>query len=231
MAEFYLGIDPGYSARDNTTGLCILCIEQGNLNWMFCNTGLSDEVRLNSLRNLIADNNLINGIGIDGPLAHGLQRIASYRTADAMLSRGLFRTRCKPYQTNSRDGQRLHMEAIRLAELVLRLQQENFLNILEADHLLNIHEKRIVEAFPTAFLRILLEEDIPPVDGERRARTDIYWELTIEGQQLHNLIEHLVPQVVVPEDPAGIDDHENRAALDLRSLRPMCSQQSIRVTW
>ena len=90
------------------------------------------------------------GVGIDGPLAHKLNKVNRYRSADALLSRGPFQKRCKPGQTDSGTGKRLHEHATKLAELLLSLRDDKYIDLRDATHPELIHEARILEVFPTA---------------------------------------------------------------------------------
>ena len=151
MSEYYLGIDVGYARRRLATGLCLITVDQANFAWVCLNTGTDRIQRLNALRNLIPRSTILNGVGIDGPLARRLATVDCYRPAESLLSRGDFQRHCKPGQTHTPVGQRLHHQAIELANLVLQLQKEGYLTVATACHPDAIHQSRIVEAFPTTF--------------------------------------------------------------------------------
>ena len=190
MPEYYLGIDVGWDQKKDTTGLCLISVDQGRLTWQCCKIGTHRDRRLEALRALIPKCATLSGVGIDGPLVQGLEEVNCYRPAEAMLSRGAFRGRCHPGQTSSGNGQRLHRQAIDLANLVLALQREGHCQLEESDpH--GIHPYRIVEAFPDAFLAFLLSEHDFPVDLSDRARSDTLWEITTRHPFLFALMEHL----------------------------------------
>lgn len=189
MPEYYLGIDVGYSNSRPTTGLCLLTIDQTNFRWSNChNTGSGDSERREALRSLVPKGTSLAGVGIDGPLTSHLNVVKHYRSADALLSRGLFQKRGKPGQTNSGTGKRLHEHATRLAKLVLSLETEEYLYVQDATHSDAIHENRIVEVFPTAFLAVLLSDtDFTAISNRfqheripRGKKSDEFWKKAVK---------------------------------------------------
>ncbi len=221
MVEYYLGIDVGYSQRRPTTGLCLLDLNQGRLGWECRNIGLDDATRRRDLQGLIRQGTRIYAVGIDGPLAHNLVQVVDYRAADSLLARGLFQRRCKPGPTNSPTGIALNTHAILLANIVLDLIRDEHLNIEEATHLHRIHNRRIVEAFPNAFLGVLLRAEdfanLPP----RGQRFDCFWTKAVRYRLLENLVRHLAPQTVFDNPVGDITDHDHRAAF-VCALAAMC---------
>ena len=221
MPEYYLGIDVGYSANHNTTGLCLVTVGQTNLDWICLNTGSDSSQRLNDLCNLIPRGTSLSGVGIDGPLVNRLQLVNCYRPAEAMLSRGAFRGRCHAGQTNSGNGQNLHRHATELANLVLQLQANGHLIIDGANHVDAIHHHRIVEAFPNSFLAFLLSLNEIPLGIPRDQRSDEYWAIAAQNRYLHNLIGLLAPGRNLANALAGIGDHDHRAAF-ICALTALC---------
>ena len=191
MPEFYLGFDVGYSQRRRSTGLCLITVDQASFTWVCCNTGTDNDARRNALRELVPCGTNLSGVGIDGPLVQGLGEVNCYRPAEALLNRGRFQGRCNPASSYSRNGQNLHHHATQLAQLVLELQQEGHLALAAAIHPDRIHQYRIVEAFPDAFLAFLLSERDFPVDLADRARSDTLWEIAMRHPFLFTLMEHL----------------------------------------
>ena len=218
--ECFLGIDVGYSLSRPTTGLCLITIDKDRFHWECRNTRTADSQRQKSLRELLpAGANLI-GVGIDGPLASGLQTINRYRVADALLSRGLFQSRCKPGATNSRTGQELHLHANTLARLVMELMG---INLSPASHLGHVHDSAILEVFPTAFLAVLLND--VEIDANKqqfgRKKSDGYWELAVGQGTLFRLVEDLAPQRRLDQSLDSITNHDHRAAF-VCALAALC---------
>ena len=215
MPEYYLGIDPGWSESDATTGLCLITIDQTEFRWELKNTTSRTHQRLADLRRLIPHRTNLKGVGIDGPLASGLRVVSCYRAAEALLNRGLLQERCKLGQTHSGNGQHLHHQASLLANLILRLQNEGHLDLTMAHHPQAIHGSCVVEAYPDAFLAFLLSDrdfDGRQSQNEDDERSDRYWETAVENRYLHDLIERLAPGRLLEERLNDITHHEHRAA-------------------
>ena len=221
MTEHYLGIDVGFSANKATTGLCLLTIDQNSVSWRCQNTWTDETRRKQALRALVPAGTTLAGVGIDGPLASGLTCVQHYRSAEALLTRGAFQTRGKPGQTSSPTGQRLHKHATALAKMALDLEQ---VSILPATHPDAIHEKRIAEAFPTAFLSVLLPEGSFS-STDPRVKSDLYWMRALETGGLHDLLtQTLTPGLVLDEPMDSISHHDARAAL-LCALVAVCVER------
>ncbi len=220
MPEYYLGIDVGYSKPYATTGLCLITLDRDRLLWE-CRNATTDECeRTDDLRGLIPCNAVLRGVGIDGPLGSGLGPVNHYRAAEALLNRGYIKERCNPSPANSGSGPYLHDNATELARLFLALQCEKHCNIAGADHPDAIHQSRIVEAFPDAFLAFLLPSAEMPRGIPRGERSDQYWEVAVAHGYLQALIRRL--ECGVHFDPlASIRNHDRRAAF-ICALSAMC---------
>ena len=90
MPEHFLGIDVGYRATGRSTGLCLLTIDHDRIEWHLSNTSTAEEKRLDDLRRLVPAGTTLTAAAIDGPIASNLGRVSHYRSAEALLSRGLF---------------------------------------------------------------------------------------------------------------------------------------------
>ncbi len=212
MTEHYLGIDVGYSKSKNTTGLCLITLEQGCFKWRCRNTGSEKSQRLAHLRELIPEGASISAVGIDGPLASDFQLVSHYRAADALLTRDSFQKRCKPGNTNSPTGQRLHCHATKLAKLVIELKEEGYLHVENASHPDPIHWSRVVEVFPDAFLGVLFPDRHIQNIQLGRGKSDRFWETAIHHGLLKRLIRHLDPQIRLDKPLHSVVDHDHRAA-------------------
>ena len=163
-----LGIDVGYARKERTTGLCLLTIDDTSIQWRLLNTGTEKSLRRDDLKCLVPKGTALLGVGIDGPLASKLALVEHYRSAEALLSRGLFQKRCKPGQTNVPTGQNLHRHATELAKLVIKLKGAGHLTIAKALHPDPVCGYCIVETFPNAFLGVLLSDDNFPDPRPKR---------------------------------------------------------------
>ena len=228
MPEHYLGLDVGYSKDRRTTGLCLITVDHAHIRWSDRhNTGTDEVERRKALQNLVPKGASIAGVGIDGPLAKNLRKACHYRSADALLSGGLFQKRGKPGQTNSPTGKMLHWHATKLAELLLSLRDEKYIDLRDATHPELIHEARILEVFPTAFLAVLLTDaDHTAVADQyahskvpRGKKSDKFWEKAIEMRALQCLVQTLTG--FKPEGLEAITNHDHRAAF-ICALAALC---------
>ncbi len=113
-------------------------------------------------------------VGIDGPLRPDLTLTRAGRACERRLLRAPFHRHCKPGSTAAPMGQRLHAEATRLARDV------------RATH----PQARLVEAFPTAFLRTMLDADACR-DIPRGRKSQVYWERCVTDGVLRRVIGSL----------------------------------------
>ena len=210
MTIHALGIDVGFAAVGRTTGLCLISINGDSLRWECLNTFTDRERRIGALKQLVPSGTDISGVAIDGPLVPRLLLTEHFRAADSLLSRGPFQQRGKPGQTSSPTGQKLHTHATLLANLVIELQREGQLTVTPATHPNAITTTRIVEAFPTAFLSVLLADDDFFSIG--RNKSDVYWELAVQQGYINSLLQCLIPQVRLTQRLEDLKDHDHRAA-------------------
>lgn len=210
-----LGIDVGFSERAQTTNFCLLTWSDAWIAVRFAPAGSSRTERLAAFHGL-ASGLPLDAVAIDGPLTRGLRVVPHYRSAEALLSRGLFRKRGKPGQTNSPSGQQLHHHATQLAGLVIEHGQ-----IAAATHSEAIHSRRVVEAFPNAFLAVLTPEDrIPEI---RRDATDKYWGVLVDqGDFLVGLLNYLLRNRESNLQLRSVQNHEERGSF-VCALTALCA--------
>lgn len=210
MVAYVLGIDVGYSDSRRSTGLCLISIDEDSFEWQCLNTSTDRDQRLRDLEHLIPKGVSVLGVGVDGPLVPDLKLTKHYRPADALLSRGCFQRRGKPGQTSSLVGQDLHRHATLLAKLALELRDSGLMSIAQSTHSNQIHTCRIVEAFPTAFLSVLLADDDFVPTG--RKKSDAYWDVAVHIGYLSRLIQFLLPGARTSQRIEELTDHDHRAA-------------------
>jgi hypothetical protein len=153
---------------------------------------------------------------IDGPPRSDLNEIGVYRAAERTLTRQLAKHIGKPGQSSSPNGRKLNQAANRVAALLLELGA-----VGPASHEAAIHERAIVEAFPTSFLGVMLDS------GYRRtgqARSDSYFEtLTQEPEdgRLGALLRGLLPERISHTSLSSHTNHDDRAAI-VCALTALC---------
>lgn len=138
------------------SSLCAVSVGPGRCELRFVDVGNDPGVRDEALAEVAWDLS-IAAVAIDGPLVPGLSTTKRYRSAEALLSRGVFQRRGKPGPINGLDGPRLHAVATWWALLV-----SNRLNIVPCPIEGSVSELPIVEAFPNAFLGVIVDDDAFP---------------------------------------------------------------------
>lgn len=210
-----LGVDVGWSSSKKTTGVCLL-------RWT------SDVVRLEPTRVRWQDFRAaqfaqILALAIDGPVRGDLRAISEYRAAERLLTRGLSGRIGKPGQSSSGNGAKLNAGANRVVKRMLSTGKLGL-----AKHKARIHERSFVDAFPTSFLGVMLDESGVPEHG---SRSDVYFRHLLgpngpppsvpESDRLLGLLDRLLPgrrlevslNDKVTDHCGEIRDHDERAAV------------------
>lgn len=194
----YLGIDVGFSASVRSTGVCVIT------------PGRSRSVSVRHVRThetMATVGQLLAGrapraISFDGPLVPGPTSFAvvnRYRDCERLLSGGIFQKRCKPGPTNSPRGQALHRQTTSLANELVTLYPA----------------ATISEAFPNAFLGIMLPDKTFTRPIRRGIKSDVFWKVAVsESGLMKRVLTHLfgaaAPQIY--RECRALEDHDERAA-------------------
>jgi Protein of unknown function (DUF429) len=150
----------------------------------------------------------------DGPLRRGFDAIGRYRTAERMLTRRLARRIGKPGASSAPVGRLLNLHANACASTVLRHCEVEF-----ATHATPIDDRAVVEAFPSGFLGVTIED--PSVLAARRHnRSDLFFLHCCQRGTFGRLIDDLLPGRQA-RDPAKLTDHDERAAF-VCALTALC---------
>ena len=207
-----LGIDVGWSTRCDTTAVCRLLWGEGVVRWKIRRCRAEDPARENTLTDVAGTDRLLS-VAIDGPLRRGFDEIDEYRVAERLLTRGTMRQIGKPGQSNSPNGRKLNCQANYWARIVAKKPISN------ATHDWPVHTKRIVEAFPTSFLGVMI--DNPEEVREDGKRSDWYFRYMANGQGLDKFVGALLPDSRWERPPSEIVDHDDRAAF-VCALTALC---------
>jgi hypothetical protein len=200
-----IGIDVGWSLKTRTSAICRLEWDQLTIRWTIARFRAAEPERSQTIAS-VAGNAVIIAAALDGPLRRGLDEIGHYRTAERMLSRGLNHLIGKPGQSSSPVGKLLNRAANLCAETLLGCA-----TLGEATHEIAIHDRAIVEAFPSTFLGLMLA-DPSRLRSKRGDRSDVYFlSLTADGR-FAALLDRLLPGRRVPHPFGGIRNHDDRAA-------------------
>jgi hypothetical protein len=149
----------------------------------------------------------LQAAAFDGSLRAGFDVIGRYRTAERMLTRRLGAKIGKPGQASAPVGRKLNAAANDCANIVLSQG-----HLLPATHDMRIDVKCIVEAFPSAFLGVLLT-DPTAVTARRTDRSDTFYRYLAQNSTLADLLRALLPGRLLSAPPDGVTHHDDRAAL------------------
>jgi hypothetical protein len=170
-----LGIDVGWSARTRSNAICRLDWDQSTIAWTIKRSRAGDDDRRTAIIECVGDVPIL-AAAIDGPLTKGFPVTGRYRAAERMLTRLLARRIGKPGQSSSPVGKKLNHHANLCARLAL-----DHCSIGPWAHEIAIHEQAVVEAFPTTYLGLMLNEP-ERLSGVRGSRSDVYFtELAADG--------------------------------------------------
>lgn len=165
-----LGIDVGFSAKNKSTGIAIY--DRGRLTTLTC-IGSSARDRADILNG----NLQFDAIAIDGPIVFGEEPPVA-RECELILSRGAFSRRCKPGLSHFGFGLPLRHAATAIAaEMRQRIPTTG----------------TIVEAFPNAFLGVLLSDDDYAALGliKRGSKSDAYYARLAANNGFDAIFDHL----------------------------------------
>jgi hypothetical protein len=201
-----LGIDVGYSETSKSTCFCTIAWDTDDARIDFRLTTANEGQRANAI-DALTNGRRVAGVALDGPLTRGFRTVAYYRAAEALLSRGPLQKRGKPGQTSSPVGQKLHGEALRLADQVIRR-----VRIDRATHHESIDTRRVVEAFPNIYLAALVPESaFMPL---ARNASDAYWDLlATKSDRLMYHMRWLLPGRDIKIQCRAVLNHDYRAGL------------------
>ena len=209
-----LGVDVGWSEKKKTTGVCVITWDRRTVTIKRERIGKDAEHLRDDLKRLTCSQTIL-ALAIDGPLRGTLDEIGVYRDAEMMLTRGFQQSIGKPGQSSSPNGKELNRAANSVAQVVL---SQNLL--AKAVHKARIHDNAVVEAFPTSFLGVMLDEGQHPLSG---TRSDVYFEHLLgpaffrakipAENRLVALLKDLLPGREIRDTFADVADHEERAAI------------------
>ncbi|EKV26278.1 hypothetical protein C882_2856 [Caenispirillum salinarum AK4] len=203
-----LGIDVGWAPNRKSSAVCRLEWTQDAVSWRIVPVGVDLAERRAVVVDMIGPG--ADVCAIDGPIHGSLEIMDRYRLPERLLTRG-FQRIGKPGQSSSPQGRRLNQEATVFAALVLDTGCLGPASFAGA-----IHDRALVEAFPTSFLGTMLEKDGVPEHGQR---SDVYYAHLLgtapapPQDRLAALLEDLLPGRACLQRPAEVRDHDERAAL------------------
>lgn len=209
-----LGVDVGFSTTRRSSAACLLKWGEGQITWTIQRfRAVADEQEAIILA--VAGSGRLEAAAFDGPLRSGFDVIGRYRVAERMLTRRLGARIGKPGQSSTPVGKALNAAANDCAGVVLR-----GCDLVLITHAVRIDDKAVVEAFPGAFLGVLLADPSALV-ASRADRSDVFFRHLAKDGTLEHLLAHLLPGRIIALPLAGVTNHDDRAAL-VCALSALC---------
>ena len=202
-----LGIDVGFSPTKRSSAACCLEWDTQQITWTirrFRALPVEQEATIAA----VAADKLLEAAARDGPMRAGFEVIGRYRTAERMLTGFPLASRIgKPGQSSAPVGKNLNAAANACARVILRRCR-----LGAAKHAIRIDDMAVVEAFPSSFLGVMLN-DPAAVAARRRDRSDRFFEHLAMAETLQNLLGYLLPGRAIMLPFNGVKNHDDRAAL------------------
>jgi hypothetical protein len=151
----------------------------------------------------------------DGPLRQGLDIIGRYRAAERMLTRRLQPFIGKPGQSSAPVGMLLNEHANACAQIVL-----DRCDLAPAEQDIRIHDKAVAEAFPSAFLGLLIDDPVA-LNARRGDRSDTFYLHLAASGGTARLLRHLLSNRSLRDPLTTVTNHDDRAAL-VCALTALC---------
>lgn len=199
-----LGIDVGFSPKRRSSAVCRLGWD--HIHWKIERYRAAEPERSETIARVAGPGRLL-AAAFDGPLRRGLDLIGRYRCAESMLTRQMRPLIGKPGQASAPVGKALNAGANLSARIVLER-----CDLALAQHQVAIHAQAIVEAFPSSFLGVLIE-DPAALKARRGDRSDTFYKYLTASGGLQRLVQLLLPGRRLVEDFSGVANHDDRAAL------------------
>jgi predicted RNase H-like nuclease len=207
------GIDVGWSEKRASSAVALLNWDGTRVSISVSRFRATEAARGAAISKFIVRPAL--AVAIDGPLCTGLQTRFNYRFAERILTLGFQPLIGKPGQLSSPNGKRLHEQANLCAKLLVSSR-----GVGPSDHDERIHERAIVEAFPTSFLGLMLPNP-QGLKSKRRSSSDIFYEELANAGILNALTLTLLPGHRIDFSYADIRNHDERAAI-VCALTALC---------
>lgn len=163
----------------------------------------------------VAGGRQIVAAAFDGPIRRGFDRIGRYRTAERMLTRRLRPLIGKPGQSSAPVGKLLNEHANECVRHLVAC-----CDVQDARHGVAIDQKALVEAFPSSFLGLMID-DPTHLAARRGDRSDTFFQHLAATGGFHTLLEHILPGRKCALDPKTVTNHDDRAAL-VCALTALC---------
>jgi hypothetical protein len=200
-----LGIDVGFSPTRKSSAVCRLDWNLQHVELAITRFRAVEPERTDSICRLL--DRPVEAVALDGPLRGDLQVIGRYRLAERLLTLRLRPLIGKPGQASALVGRSLNLHTNLCAATVLATAL-----VRPSRHTNAIHASAIVEAFPTSFMGVLIDEP-GRVPAKRGNRSDVYFQHLATTGGFAALLDHLLPGRRVTTALGDVTNHDDRAAL------------------
>ncbi len=207
-----MGIDVGFSNEKQSSAVCRMDWDDHSVTWVIKRFRADMADRQRAIEG-VGRGIFVAAAAFDGPLRRGFDRIGHYRIAERILTRRLWSQIGKPGQSSAPVGKMLNDAANACVDAVCR-----GCHIGPATHAIRIDDNAIVEAFPSSFLGLMIE-DPTKLSTRRGNRSDVYFEHLRD--LLKRLIGHLLPGRDLASRIEEVANHDDRAAL-VCALTALC---------
>ena len=206
-----LGVDIGWASKNRTTCACRLHWTSTIVSFECSRASLAKRAQL--LRKYT--DRPIMVAALDGPLRSDFNVIDHYRRAEQLLTEGVGRRIGKPGQSSSPVGRLLNLHANECARILVETGE-----IGQALHDHAVHRSAIVEAFPSSFLGVLIEQP-EALAVNRASRSDVFYGHLARRDRLLTLLQYLLPNRTLKTSFAEITNHDESAAV-ICALTALC---------
>lgn len=209
-----LGVDVGCSPTRRSSAVCRLDWDTTTVSWNIARFRAIEPERQDAIAKVV-DEHPLQCAAFDGPLCAQMDVIGVYRTAEMMLTRRVRPLIGKPGQSSAPIGKLLNAHANECVAAVRRLNV-----VSDATHAQRLGDDAIVEAFPSSFLGLLID-DPQSLNARRGDRSDTFYSHLAENGELARLLNYLLPDRPPAEPFASVKNHDDRAAL-VCALTALC---------
>jgi predicted RNase H-like nuclease len=209
-----LGVDVGYSISRKSSAVCRLDWTETHITWKIKRFGASQEEREHTLQE-VAGEKWLMAAAFDSPMRRGLDLIGRYRLAEQMLTRTIGRKIGKPGQSSAPVG-----KALNAATNLCARTTKDRCRIAPARHGCAIDEQAIVEAFPSSFMGLMID-DPTSINVSRYDRSDKFFAHVAEMGVLKALLTFLLPGRDINQSFSNATNHDERSAL-ICALTALC---------
>lgn len=209
-----LGVDVGCSPTKRSGSVCRLEWSADAIWWSLARFRAVEPEREQTIVRIAGENRLA-AAAFDGPLRGSLDIIGRYRAAERMLTRRLQPLIGKPGQSSAPVGKLLNGHANACAQIVL-----SRCDLAPAGYDIRIHERAILEAFPSAFLGLLID-DPAALNARRGDRSDTFYQHLAACGGIERLLHRFLPSRSLREPLTTVTNHDDRAAL-VCALTALC---------